>query len=68
MSDRKGVFLAPTAVSITLGGGARLSITQDDDLLVEDDFVRFSLGRCTLKRIEALKGFLDRLKCHAVKE
>ncbi len=60
--------LAPTSVAITLGGGASLSITQDDDLIVEDAFVRFSLGRATKKRFEELKGYLDRMAIHAVEE
>ena len=58
--------LAPTSISITLGGGARLSITTQNDLIVEDDFVRFSLGRATKARFEDLKSYLDRLAIHAV--
>lgn len=56
--------LTPTSIFITLGGGARLSLTREDDLIVEDDFVRFSLGRATKQRISNIQEYLERLKIH----
>lgn len=57
--------LSPTSVAISIGGGVSLSITQTNDLIVEDGFIRFSLGRATKKRFADLRRYLDSLAVHA---
>ena len=56
--------LAAATVNITLGAGITLGLNDDHILILEDPFVRFSLGRTTKKRIEALQEYLERLKIH----
>jgi hypothetical protein len=56
--------LAAATVTITLGEGVTLGLNDDNILMVEDAFVRFSLGRTTKKRIEELQDYLERLKIH----
>lgn len=62
MSNRPN--LAPTSIAITLGGGASIGLTTDDTLLVEDNFVRFSLGKATKQRISYIQEYLEQLKIH----
>jgi hypothetical protein len=53
-------------VSIGLGNSVSLGVNCNNDLLLEDPFVRVSLGRWNKSRVDELKEYLDRLAIHAV--
>lgn len=58
-------------VAITCGGGADFAITRSNHLIAVQEYspglnCKVQLGRLTKKRIEELKGYLDRLAIHAV--
>lgn len=59
------------SVGITCGGGADFALTRGNDLVAIQEYspglkCRVNFGRMTKKRIEELKGYLDRLAVHAV--
>lgn len=56
-------------IYISLGGDVDLGITNDDHLVLADyTAYRVDLGKATVKRIEQLQEYFERLKIHAVEE
>jgi hypothetical protein len=66
LSGRERPNVPSAEVSIGLGASVSLGVNNNNDLLLEDPFVRVSLGRWTKSRVVELKEYLDRLGIHAV--
>lgn len=53
-------------VYATIGDGVTIGVNEDIELVIEDAFVRMSLGPCTLERLDNMKGYLDQMRPHAI--
>lgn len=56
---------------ITLGDNALMGLSKRNELMFSQEFApgletKVNLGKMTVKRLEELQGYLERLKAHAV--